>query len=436
MRTLTVVLTDQFPYETGEEFFEQELPFLSRAVSDILVIPVRLEEGAKKTRALPKNTVSILPAKRHVNNKMLRIIKHLPRILFSSERMVNWFQFSHPIRVLIDLVFASNSYDVYHRILPQLKRFDFSKYDSVVLYSYWFYTGVSVARQLQRGPLKSIPSFIISRGHAYDIDEDDTPYGYIPCRPYLLKVVDRVFPISNYAAKFITERYPEYRKKVQVRRLGVLAKSGEIRQKPDGTPVLVSCSHMADYKRVPLIIDTIAALEKRGISVRWLHIGESNAKLLEKTRRYAESRIKKSEVELLGYVPNSKVREIYQATPVTTFVNASNGEGVPVSIMEAQAAGIPVVATNAGGTSEIVHDGENGMIVPVDISPDEFANALEKVFNLSSDCYRSWSQNAIDTWREYSDASRQYQKFSQEVAVLTQKCVCESRIPNCVNPIK
>lgn len=418
MRTLAVVLTDQFPYEVGEEFFEQELPYLSKAVSDILIIPVRVEQGAKKTRVLPANAVSFLPVKQKVTNKWWKIVKNLPRIIFSGERMVNWFQLRHPIRVLVDLVFASNTYDVYKRILPQLKQFDFSKYDSVVLYSYWFYTGTSLARLIQKGLLKSVPSCIISRGHAYDIDEDDTLYGYLPCRPYLLRIVDFIFPISNYAAKSITERYPKYCHKVKIRRLGVPAKSGEIREKSGGVPVIVSCSHMAEYKRVPLIIDTIAALENKGINLKWIHIGESNPTLIEKTRRYANSRIKKSEVKLLGYVPNPKVREFYRATPITAFVNASNGEGVPVSIMEAQAAGIPVVATNAGGTSEIVHDGENGIVVPVDIEPDEFASALEKVFNLSLDRYRSWSQDAIETWKKYSDADKQYQDFSREVTNL------------------
>ncbi|MDU1223534.1 glycosyltransferase [Varibaculum cambriense] len=418
MRTLAIVLTDQFPYEVGEEFFEQELPYLSKAVSDILIIPVRLEQGAKKTRILPANAVSFLPVKQKATNKWWKIVKNLPRIIFSGERMVNWFQFRHPIRVLVDLVFASNTYDVYNRILPQLKQFDFSKYDSIVLYSYWFYTGTSLARLIQKGSLKSVPSYIISRGHAYDIDEDDTLYGYLPCRPYLLKIVDFIFPISNYAAKFITEKYPKYCHKVKIRRLGVPAKSGENREKPGGVPVIVSCSHMAEYKRVPLIIDTIAALENKGINLKWIHIGESNPTLIEKTRRYANSRIRKSEVKLLGYVPNPKVREFYRATPITAFVNASNGEGVPVSIMEAQAAGIPVVATDAGGTSEIVHDGENGIVVPVDIEPDEFASALEKVFNLSPDRYRSWSQDAIETWKKFSDADKQYQDFSREVTNL------------------
>ena len=51
---------------------------------------------------------------------------------------------------------------------------------------------------------------------------------------------------------------------------------------------------------------------------------------------------------------------------VDVFVMASSAEGLPRAIMEAMAAGLPVVATDAGGTREAVEDGVTGMVVPVD----------------------------------------------------------------------
>jgi glycosyltransferase involved in cell wall biosynthesis len=47
------------------------------------------------------------------------------------------------------------------------------------------------------------------------------------------------------------------------------------------------------------------------------------------------------------------------------FLHTSATEGCPNSILEAMAAGIPVVATAAGGTPEVVADGETGYVAPV-----------------------------------------------------------------------
>lgn len=47
------------------------------------------------------------------------------------------------------------------------------------------------------------------------------------------------------------------------------------------------------------------------------------------------------------------------------FVSASEAEGLPNSVLEAAAAGVPILATAAGGTVEIVEDGRTGLVVPV-----------------------------------------------------------------------
>ena len=50
-----LLLTDFYPYEVGEEFLEQEIEMLCAAYDEVVVVPVRLSEGARQTRALPAN---------------------------------------------------------------------------------------------------------------------------------------------------------------------------------------------------------------------------------------------------------------------------------------------------------------------------------------------------------------------------------------------
>jgi glycosyltransferase involved in cell wall biosynthesis len=57
------------------------------------------------------------------------------------------------------------------------------------------------------------------------------------------------------------------------------------------------------------------------------------------------------------------------------FVLSSRQEGFPITILEAMAAGKPVIATDVGGCSEAVVHGETGLIVPPE-NPDALANAI------------------------------------------------------------
>lgn len=75
--------------------------------------------------------------------------------------------------------------------------------------------------------------------------------------------------------------------------------------------------------------------------------------------------------QLLGY--RTDVRELLATADI--FVLSSAHEGLPVSIMEAMSAGLPIVATMVGGVPEAVTDGTTGLLVPAG-SPERLADAI------------------------------------------------------------
>jgi glycosyltransferase involved in cell wall biosynthesis len=63
---------------------------------------------------------------------------------------------------------------------------------------------------------------------------------------------------------------------------------------------------------------------------------------------------------------------------MTVFVLSSITEGIPVAMLEAMAAGVPVVATRVGGIPEVISDGVDGLLVE-SRHPDALANAIARV---------------------------------------------------------
>lgn len=60
------------------------------------------------------------------------------------------------------------------------------------------------------------------------------------------------------------------------------------------------------------------------------------------------------------------------------FINTSNFDNLPVSIIEAMALGLPVISTRVGGMSHLIKDAENGYLVTAN-NVDEMVNTVEKI---------------------------------------------------------
>ena len=65
---------------------------------------------------------------------------------------------------------------------------------------------------------------------------------------------------------------------------------------------------------------------------------------------------------------------------IDIFVLCSLSEGLPLTILEAMAAGKSIVATNVGGIPEVIENGTDGIIIPSD-DPDALADAIKELLS-------------------------------------------------------
>jgi glycosyltransferase involved in cell wall biosynthesis len=98
------------------------------------------------------------------------------------------------------------------------------------------------------------------------------------------------------------------------------------------------------------------------------------------------------EVIFTGRVEPQKIHKYYQAADI--FVLPSYTEGLPVSVLEAMACGLPVVATNVGGIPEIITDRVNGFIVPSK-NEKELIKKLAALTN-NKDYREKFSQKSVE----------------------------------------
>ena len=217
---------------------------------------------------------------------------------------------------------------------------------------------------------------LVSRAHGIDLYAERWKPAYIPMQEFALQSADAVFAISNHGAEYLRTSHPAVADRIHVSRLGVKDPGAVSASSEDGSLRILTCSRIQKVKRLDRAVAGIAefARQRPAVAVEWTHFGDG---ALRDTVRAATERELPASVQwsLRGEIPNAEVLEHYRRYPVDLLLNVSWSEGVPVSMMEAQSFGVPVVGTAVGGVPEIV-DHETGVLLSPDPTPAEIAAAL------------------------------------------------------------
>ena len=192
------------------------------------------------------------------------------------------------------------------------------------------------------------------RAHAYEIYK---PYSWAQIT---FQSAARVMAISEHGARTIKERWGIT---APVLRVGVPLTSlpHRSRRRPGDPHRVLSVGSLEDKKGHDLVIEAIARLNRAGQRITLDVVGSGS--LGQQLARQARGQA----VRFLGALPSPRVRNAYRTYDL--FVMGSritaqgDRDGIPVVIMEASAAGLPVVATATGGIGELIRNGLTGRLV-------------------------------------------------------------------------
>ena len=248
---------------------------------------------------------------------------------------------------------------------------------------------------------------LIARAHRYDLYEERNSDQYIPCREQLIKRFNRIYLIAKDGVRYLTEKYPQYSNKYCLSYLGTLDKGLED-YRFDGVFRIVSCSNIVPVKRVDRIIEVLSKLEST--NVEWIHFGDGplEDEVKEKAEKLLSGRVK---YKFMGRVPNAEILNFYKNNSISLFINLSESEGLPVSIMEAMSFGIPCVATDVGGTAEIVTNGYNGFLVNPKAVDESITKIIHQILDMVPKDYQQIRINARMTWDSSFNADKNYKDF-------------------------
>ena len=120
-------------------------------------------------------------------------------------------------------------------------------------------------------------------------------------------------------------------------------------------------------------------------------------------------------MDFLGALSNNNVLKFYAESNIDIFINVSSTEGLPVSIMEAQSFGIPSIATDVGGTREIVINNLTGQLVSADLTCSQLADVIYQWINISSEKESETRINCRKFWLDNFNSNKNYLDFSQQI---------------------
>lgn len=364
-----VFFTNSFPFGIKELWKASQIEALAGEFDDVLVAPLHF--GRDRTpAALPDRVRVVGPlleteGARFKRSDLLRIVN--PRLRIHLRALLAGLLASDAPRAALRQ-WATDALKVERivrdrKIWPALQK----EMEGAVLYFFWGKGWADVLPFLA-------PSFrkrSAVRFHGYDLYRER--FGnFIPYQREIVSSASLLLLVSRNGIEYMRREYSACTRKLAYAPLGTRP-TGRAAASADGRFRLVSCAFVGEVKRLDLVVRALPLLDR---SFSWTHIGDGPG--LDSLRELAEGLGVATRCRFMGHIPSHEIGMIYSANAFDLFLNVSFSEGLPVAVMEALGAGIPVLATDVGGNRELVDESVGGLMER-DLTPEALARHIQRM---------------------------------------------------------
>ena len=280
---------------------------------------------------------------------------------------------------------------------------------SVVIYSYWLNyvcrAGIYYKQFLESQNISNIK--IVSRGHRYDIYKETNSFKFLPLLENNIKNVDSVFICSKNGSDYLKKEYPKLKNKIRTSYLGVVPQN--VKSSSIDSKTFLTVSWFNKNKRMSLFAEAFASIHHLLPEWKWVAIGGFGDDY-ERAKQIITDNNLSAHVSFKGSISHSEVLDFYKNNTVSYLVNVSASEGLPVSMMEAESFGVPIIATAVGGVPEIV-DESTGFLISGETSSKEVAEILLDAASISPEMYNIKCKGSKEKWSICFDSSKNYKKW-------------------------
>lgn len=240
-----------------------------------------------------------------------------------------------------------------------------------VIHAHWATYPSTVAWALARA--SGIPFGFTA--HAHDIFVDDQ----------LLreKLADAAVPvtISRYNVDWLATRIDERaRSRLRLVHCGVDLAASPFARSGRSDRHILAVGRLDPIKGFDVLVDALGLLRRRDVACSCSIVGEGPQRL--ELQAAIDCQDLQDSVTLVGVMPQEQVQAALRAASIFVMPSVvtpeGNRDGIPVALMEAMAAGTPVVSTRVSGIPELIADGDDGVLVDQRDAP-ALADALARL---------------------------------------------------------